>query len=92
MTRYLISMAIGLSLVGLTGCMSEAEQRRINAAQEQTQHEILVEISRSMEFLQDPKTGLCFAYLSHRHANHGYGLAGVPCEKVPAKMLIRGKP
>lgn len=73
-----------------TGC----EKSEVLHAQEENQraqrlqadaNKVVVEI----QYIKDPRTGLCFAYMSG--LSGGMALATVPCEAIPPQLLTVAK-
>jgi hypothetical protein len=58
------------------------EEQRQTASQSKADH-----VVNRIQYIRDPRTGLCFAYVPARWHNDGPALAVVPCESVPAHLL-----
>ena len=77
-------------LICLCGCSPEnssVEQAKIKTYQQNA----LTEVVSGIQYVKDPRTGLCFAYYWGGMAQGGPALASVPCESVPTNLLYTAK-
>lgn len=69
-----------------TGC----ERSKTVRAQQDESQSTANRVVRNIQYIKDPRTGLCFAYYYGGSAG-GSGLTTVPCEAIPPELLTVAK-
>lgn len=92
MKQILVVMCVVLLVLLITGCGNPKVIRAQKEAQEVKYRQNKVnEVVCNIQYIKDPRTGLCFAYYWGGMANGGPALATVPCDSIPPHLLIVAK-
>lgn len=92
MKQILVMMFVAVLAFLTTGCEKQgAAKAREEAQRMQRLQENANEVVVNIQYIKDPRTGLCFAYYWGGAANGGPALATVPCEAIPPHLLTVAK-
>ncbi len=90
----LLSTAL-LIIMASTGKLKKNEKVEIEETKKAEKLQIQSEaddIMRKIRYIQDPQTGICYAYCWHYGVDNTLTLTAVPCEKIPPELLVQTNP
>ncbi len=92
-TVLFAAMCIAVLTFSIAGCVDEeTTQIRQKRWQAEDLPKEAKTIIQDIGYTKDPRTGVCFAYYWSRMGGcEGPTMTTVPCEAIPAKLLIQEK-
>lgn len=90
---FIIVALIILALFPLPAVVRILESNTQTAQEKDEKYKQLIadEVINEMQYIEDPRTGLCFAYIWRGGSRGGPAMALVPKEKIPPELLRVGK-
>jgi hypothetical protein len=89
MKIFLYFVCIGILAFVFAGCEDSKDRFvREETKKEHARHIVANDIIGKIQYIKDPRTGLCFAYFWKGAVDGGPALATVPCEAIPPDLLI----
>ncbi len=84
--RQCLGVILALLLILAPACVKN------NPAEKQLEHsyelqEKANQVVSEIQYMKDPRTGVCFAYYYWEGYNGGPALATVPCDSIPSDLL-----